>query len=47
MNVHFLVGALVHVGVLFDRADQVGDAAAGVFELIEQGADGERSGQAR
>ena len=46
MDVHFLVGSLVHIGVLFDRADQIGDAASGIFDLIEQGDDGERSGDA-
>src|SRR5580658_180547 len=47
MDVHLLLGSLVHITVLFNRAHQLGDAAAGVFDFTQKAADGERSGDAR
>src|SRR5580692_7733753 len=41
VDVHFLVGALVHVSVFLDCVDQIGDAAGRVFDLIEKRADGD------
>src|ERR1039458_7218345 len=46
VDVHFLLRTLIHISVLFNRADQIGDAAGGVFDLIEQSSDGEGSGDA-
>src|ERR1700691_4870975 len=46
VDVHFLVGALVQISVLFNGTHQIGDAAGGVLDLIEQRADSEKSGDA-
>ena len=44
MDIDLLLRALVHVGVLFDGAYQLGNAGAGVLDLLQQTADREGSG---
>src|SRR4051812_263979 len=46
VDVDFLLGHLVHVGVLFDGADKLGNTPCAVFNFVRQAADSEGGSEA-
>src|SRR5579871_72125 len=47
VDIDLLLGALIHVRVLFHGPDQLGNPGAGMLDFIQQAANGQRGGDAR